>query len=376
MNPEEIETLRVIGLDLVGSFVAIVNETAWLVVYAVLVLNASTTLLRKEGRSRSSLLTWLAILVMFMITVVLWALDMTTFIMQVKLTLVVNPELSLGTRFANAQSFIFPLIAAIDALYAYLSILGDAIIIWRVWKLKGYYHAWVFVLPLALLLGSIISAIMLTYCVAAIGSDLVLGTFQKPPFCRGVQITTFAMACATTTCATVLIWATTWNYRHSIKPMLVDSFLASDGSTTRRKRSQVETVLVLLLESGLLYFLFFAIQLVGDIPQVKAWIQSHAGVSFAWVVYSYCCSVIVGIYPTAIIVLVQSRHGVLDKAAAASVLASKRHNTTSRAPWSISLDDIEVRPEITSSHDLNSSHNRHIEPHKPADRWEGSLEAY
>jgi hypothetical protein len=111
---------------------------------------------------------------MFFITVVLWALDLANFIMEAKLTLIVDSDLPLSTRLADARSFMFPLIAAIDALYAYLvsfastyraanahwtlfvqSLLGDAIILWRVFNLKGYYRPWVFIFPLALLLGSL-----------------------------------------------------------------------------------------------------------------------------------------------------------------------------------------------------------------------------
>ncbi|KAJ6588716.1 hypothetical protein B0H19DRAFT_216713 [Mycena capillaripes] len=372
MTPDEIKTLRAIGHDVVRGFVAITNETVWLTVYAVLVLKASYVLLGKDKRrQRSSLLTFLAILTMFLIAVVLWALDLANFIMEAKLTLIVDPDLPLSTRLANARSFMFPLIAAIDALYAYMSLLGDAIILWRVWNLKGYYRPWVFVFPLALLLGSLISTLMLTYCVAEVGSDIVIGVFEKPAFCRNVQLVTYSTAFATTTVATILIGMTVWNYRKSIGPMLRDSFLES-GSKPRR--SQAETILLLLLESGLLYFLFFAIQLIAAIPRVHSWISARTDLSFALLMYSYCSSVIVGIYPTAVIALAHSR-GVLDQAAAAaSVTASTLRTPTSRQSgvWPTfqigtkpDEDDIELRSELhSSSPDLHRGSN------KPRVSWE------
>ncbi|KAJ7485315.1 hypothetical protein FB451DRAFT_1554265 [Mycena latifolia] len=332
MTPSEITTLRAIGLDLVRGFVAITNETVLLTIYGGLVVKAGFVLLNKRWRKKSSILTMLAILIMFTISIVLWALDLTDFIMEVKLSLIDDSDLPLDARHANALAFIFPLAAAIDALYSYMSLLGDGIILWRLWNLKSYYRSWAVYIPMALLLGSLIATLMLTYCVAEVGSEIVLGTFQKPAFCRNVQTATYAMACATTTTATILIGITTWNYRRSIKTMLNNNLVA--GGPQRRRRSQVETILLLLLESGIMYFLFFAVQVVADIPRVHNWIHSHAGVSFAFVLYSYSSSVIVGMYPTLVVVIAHSHRGVLGNAVASTfVSASTLRVGPANAPW-------------------------------------------
>ncbi|KAJ7666218.1 hypothetical protein DFH06DRAFT_1386331, partial [Mycena polygramma] len=311
----EIKTLRSIGLDLVKTFVAISNETILLTIYGVLVLKTSLVLfLNDRWRQRSSKITLFGILIMFAISIVLWALDMADFIMEVKLSFIDDPDLPLSARLANARLFIFPNIAAIDALYSYMSLIGDGIIIWRVWNLKSYYSPWVILFPLALLFGSVVATVMLTYCVAAVGSEIVVGTFQKPAFCRNVQTATYAMALATTATATILIGFTTWNFRKAIKPMLSGTVVTS-GGRARRRRSPVENVLLLLVESGVLYFLFFAIQVVGVIPRVHDWVLTKPGVSFAFTMFSYCSSVIVGIYPTAVVVLAHLQTSVLDDAA-------------------------------------------------------------
>lgn len=139
------------------------------------------------------------------------------------------------------------------------------------------------------------------------------GAFEKPAFCRNVQLVTYATACATTTVATILVGLTVWNYRQTIGPMLKDSFLASQGNKQPR-RSQAETILLLLLESGVLYFLFFvrrfpyllclsllltlfslyqAVQFVAAIPRIHEWISAQPAVSFALTMYAFCSSVIV-----------------------------------------------------------------------------------
>ncbi|KAJ6524524.1 hypothetical protein B0H19DRAFT_1276482 [Mycena capillaripes] len=316
MTPDEIKTLRSIGLSLVEDFAAISNETILLTVYGVLVLKAIFVLLGKGGRKRSTMLTLLAILVLFALSIVLWALDMTDFIMEVKLSLIDDPDLPIGARFDNASASIFPKIAAIDGLYSYMSLIGDGIIIWRVWNLRSYYWSWVILIPVALLFGSLVATLMLTYCVAALGSEIVTGTFQKPVFCRNVQTATYATVCATTATATILIAHTTWSFRKTIKPMLGGHIGAlTSAGTTRRRRSPVENVLLLLVESGVLYFLFFAVQVVSDVPRVHDWAQTQPGVSFALTMYCYCSSVIVGLYPTAVVVLAHLQNSVLDDAA-------------------------------------------------------------
>ncbi|KAJ7631890.1 hypothetical protein DFH06DRAFT_1223167 [Mycena polygramma] len=362
MTPDEVATLRSIGLALVKDFVAILNETILLTVYGVLVLKTTLVLLRKGGRKRSTLPTLLAILVMFAISVILWALDMADFIIEVKLSFIDDPDLPIGARLGNALSSIFPKIAAIDALYAYMSLIGDAIIIWRVWNLKSYCRPWVIIVPVAVLFGSLVATLMLTYCVATVGIDIVTGTFQKPAFCQNVQTVTYVMACATTATATIFIAFTTWNFRKAIKPMLSKTGV-TNGETTCRRRSPVENVLLLLVESGVLYFLFFTIQVVGIVPRVHDWIETQSGVAFAFGMYSYCSSVI-GIYPTAVVVLAHLQTSVLDDAALSRVSTlriGQPDDTNGSDSWpTLQLgtkpieNEIELVTELHSSHDARS----------------------
>ncbi|KAF8208016.1 hypothetical protein K438DRAFT_1813289 [Mycena galopus ATCC 62051] len=310
---------------------------------------------------------------MFATSLVLWTLDMANFIIEVKLSFIEDPELALDARFGNALSSISPRLAATDALYAYMSLLGDAIIIWRVWNLKSYYRPWVILIPVSLLAGSLVGALMLTYCTAMVGSAIVAGTFERPAFCRHVQTISYAMACATTTTATILIGFTTWHFRKAIKPML-SGHSGANTETMRRRRSPVENILLLLLESGILYFLFFAVQIVAIIPRVFDWIQSQPGVVFAFEMYSYSSSVIVGIYPTAVVVLAHLQTSVLDDAAASRVNSTLRMappTTTTDGSWPTlqfgtkrTENEIELEPGLnSSSHDLEESQNRAAEKH-------------
>ncbi|KAJ7644943.1 hypothetical protein FB45DRAFT_1021680 [Roridomyces roridus] len=323
MTPEEASVLQGIGTDVVQNFVAITNETFLL----IMVVKAGFVLMSKERRrARAYQLTMAAIILMFIIALILWTLDLANFITEAKVTLIQNPTEDIQSKLDSALDFVFRLAAAQDALYAYMSLLGDAIIIYRVWTIKAYYSAWVLVIPCSLLFGSLVATILLTFCVAQIGSDIILGNFVKPAFCRNVQTVTYALPMATTAVSTFLLALTTWKYSKSI---MRNSATSGSGSN-KRNRSQGERVLILLVESGMLYLLFFVIQVVEDSPRVHDWVDANNGVSFAFKLYQYCSSVIVvrlnfllpqscpyneylqGMYPTILVVLAHSKHAVID----------------------------------------------------------------
>jgi hypothetical protein len=93
--------------------------------------------------------------------------------------------------------------------------------------------------------------------------------------------------------------------------MFRDNVSIVDGSGKKAKRTQIERILVLLLESGILYFLFFVgplpvlspaphlkryaqvTQIVLASPPVHARVESVPGLVFALKIYTYSTSVIV-----------------------------------------------------------------------------------
>jgi hypothetical protein len=55
-----------------------------------------------------------------------------------------------------------------------------------------------------------VATVLLTYCVAVAGSEIVLGSFEKPAFCKNVQEVTYIMPMATTAVTTLMIGHTAW----------------------------------------------------------------------------------------------------------------------------------------------------------------------
>ncbi|KAJ6553227.1 hypothetical protein B0H19DRAFT_1377835 [Mycena capillaripes] len=338
-------------------------ETFLLTIYGVLVLK-SLLLLRISirNRQRSGYLLTMAIFAMFVIAIVLWTLDLVNFIMEAKITLTENFEDPIATKVNKALAFIFRLEAAQNVLYAFMTLLGDAVIIHRIWKLQAFSGSlWVLCVPCAFLFGSLVATLMLTTCTVQLGPVILQESFPNP-LCNNVQSITYVMPCVNTAVVTILIGVTAWKYRKSIAPLVMNNH--SDGGR-KTKRTQCERILVLLVESGILYFLFFAIQIVVSIPPVHTWTDSIPGLVFALKMYAYSTSVIVGIYPTILIVLANSKHNVLDRAAASSVVTSLpsiriawAHTDADRTPIHLT-DPIETRqPDEVELDDLHAlSHN-------------------
>ncbi|KAG6908778.1 hypothetical protein DXG01_003307 [Tephrocybe rancida] len=224
---------------------------------------------------------------MFLIATALLGIDLANYVTVVTSSFIHNPEVPLDTRYGNASDITFNRVVVIDALYGYMlqqTVLGDAIVIWRVYAFWGQgKRRWAMFLLCAMLLGSAITTILLTYCVAVLGTDIFDGAFQRPVFCRNIQTTSYAMPAATTFVATALIGITTWEYRRVIRPDL--------SKVSRQTR--VEKVMLLLVESGFIYFLFFLAQVINNIPAVSAGMSAREDLSFADLVFTFSTSIVV-----------------------------------------------------------------------------------
>ncbi|ESK88290.1 hypothetical protein Moror_14859 [Moniliophthora roreri MCA 2997] len=212
----------------------------------------------------------------------------------------------------------------------------------------------VMIMPVALLWASFASSIMLTYCVVNVGGNIVLGSFHDPPFCRNIQTVSYAAPAATTAVATFLIGIKTWDFlKISRARGIIDARLS--------RRSRAEYVLVLLLESGLAYFVFFLAQVILTIPVVKDAINLHPSLQFATTVFSYQTSSIVGMYPTIIICLVHAQRSTMDTTLC-SIDGSNGYY--GREATSIALSSFRTaRPDLNSAREDVESESEQVGPH-------------
>lgn len=96
---------------------------------------------------------------------------------------------------------------------------------------------------------------------------MVAGNFVDPPLCRNAQMASYCTTLATTGVATLLIWYKTWyvppppssrihspsghnrQYKRDVGKLLFQR--------TSTQKSRVEKTMMVVIESGVLYFLFF-----------------------------------------------------------------------------------------------------------------------
>ncbi|KIP02019.1 hypothetical protein PHLGIDRAFT_314410 [Phlebiopsis gigantea 11061_1 CR5-6] len=277
-------TLQHIGHDLLQSTIALCVESAIWAVYLVLVMISSVILVRKR-RSRMSWFLLAVVLAMFALDTAMYIIDIRNAVQEISYTLTSHSTLSLPDRYALTAYFPWPVQSA---LYGFLSNLGDVIIIWRVYAFYSIGRDRLVVLiPLALLLASFASSGVISFCAAhhfLTNRTIVAGNFMDPPLCKNVQFTSYCLALVTTGVATLLIGFKTWQYRRTISSLLWRA---------KTRKSQIEKVMTLLVESGILYFLFFLSAVVADTPRVAKLEESSSALSLASRVWTYLTSHII-----------------------------------------------------------------------------------
>ncbi|KAI0668145.1 hypothetical protein C8Q78DRAFT_980296 [Trametes maxima] len=313
-SSDDSDILQSIGGDIKRSFVAVIVETFLVAIYSVLALKTGRLVIRKN-RTMVSVCTTLAVFVMFCMALSLWMIDIHNVVSELEVTLLSTSADSLEDRYSAATSQVLFLASVEDILYAYmmristdLAIHGHfltslyGIIIWRVYAFWSQgRERLILIIPLAFLLGSLAMSMSITYCATRLGADIVLGTFTHPAFCRNIQTASYSMTLATTGVATLLISYKAWQYRR----IHFEAF----GKLSRPTR--VQRIMVMLIESGVLYMLFFLVQVVSSIASVNASIDRHPAISFGFTVYQFMTSLIVGMYPTVIVILMHSKHAFL-----------------------------------------------------------------
>ncbi|KAH9895608.1 hypothetical protein C8Q73DRAFT_644628 [Cubamyces lactineus] len=313
MSSADASVWQSIGTNLLNSFVAVTVETFLIAVYSILVFETARLLLRKTP-TRVSAYTCIVVFLMFGLALVLWMIDIHNLVTVIKMTLLSTSMAPLSDVYDGAVRKTLRLASVEDVVYSYMTILGDTIIIWRVYAFwsRGKEKL-VLIVPIAFWFGSISTSMMLSYCAARLGADITLGTYQHPAFCRNIQTTSYSTTFMTTGVATILIGYKAWAYRKS--------HLEAFGTTSRYTRNRTQKLMLLLLESGVIYMFVFAVQVIMSVSSVNNGIEKQPALALALTIYQYCLSIIVGIYPTVIVVLVNSKHSLLSNSESQSSTA-------------------------------------------------------
>ncbi|ESK87814.1 hypothetical protein Moror_15341 [Moniliophthora roreri MCA 2997] len=175
------------------------------------------------------------------------------------------------------------------------ALIGDCIVFWRAWVLWRYKRKMVY-LPGILLLCSGASAVSFIGCFAKQDSSML----EK---CEPLEILAIAFTNVTNIATTASIWYYTWLHWRAVRGYI--------DAGNRQARS--EKVLVLVLESGIIYT---AITIISGILLI---LTDHlCNRSFAWrlaaAIIDVLAASIVSIYPTLLIAVIFLHRSVWDPA--------------------------------------------------------------
>ncbi|KAI0750608.1 hypothetical protein BC629DRAFT_1739468 [Irpex lacteus] len=338
MAPSESAVSQKIGTDVIRLFISVVIETWLIAIYTVLAIKASTILLHKtRRRNKSSFVMWILVALMYFMDITLWVIDVRNVVAELDTTLVDTHRTdTLDERYNKSNNSVLKLSLAVDVLYAFMTILGDAIVLWRVRAFWCQGQEYFFMLiPCATWFVSLILSLLLSYCAARSDADLSFGQFEHPAFCRNIQSAAYWAQFVTSAASTLMIAIKTWIHRRTLKSFMADM----------HSRSPVYKAMLIIVDTGILYTLFFLAEVLLNIGVLDGAINKIPRLDFALEVYDFQTSTIVGLYPTAIVILIHTQCFMLDMEgnatmASAVVFAHKRRTVTT------TIDDTVHVPSI------------------------------
>ncbi|KAL1665490.1 S-adenosyl-L-methionine-dependent methyltransferase [Schizophyllum commune] len=234
-------------------------------IQGALFIAACAMLARQDNRSRA---VAVAIAGLFLSSLVGVVLNMMFYLVQIP---------TFGWGLDSIWDLLVRMNVAIASTYRFNYFVSDAIVVWRAWVLWPSSRLAKGALCVCLA-GSLVGVIV--ECVWTV-EDLVKGE----PAIRTLMMTVPLLA--TNVVATVLVGIQVWIYRRDIK--------GSFGPVT--KTTRVEKVLLLLVESGLVYCLIWVIYLVINLTEGPNTLMAYGVISTAY-------HTIAGIYPTLIVLAV------------------------------------------------------------------------
>ncbi|KAJ8518175.1 hypothetical protein ONZ45_g4706 [Pleurotus djamor] len=285
-----------IGRDFIIKAVRVAIGAVCYGAYLLLFGSSTSILLRRGWRSVSSMVLFLLTTIMFLGCTMFFIIDLSDIIYRFKILLIENPDETYEERLAQADTKLQGFVWAGEMLFIFLLILGDSIVLWRTWAL--YKHRYLpIVVPSLTWIGSVIAAFYELGCDAKFGWILP----DTRPSASSVGIESCAKA-------------DTASFKPGTPPYLrLGEYLPSHfvdfrlypfitGATVR-----IEKIMFLLVESGAIYLALYTFQAVpiygGSFnPRTEIAVQAANAV----------IQQAMGMYPTAIVVLVQLQKTVWD----------------------------------------------------------------
>ncbi|KAF9065378.1 hypothetical protein BDP27DRAFT_1331960 [Rhodocollybia butyracea] len=255
--------------------------------------------LRGKGidRCRPKIILLVTVLFTFLISTTLFTLHIYQFAVRFKENYFMSMADGQSLTEKGAPSAVLNDKAAFasDILFGFEFLIGDAVVLWRTWAVWSTHSIVIF--PIVLWISSFgcLLAWVITRVIQAI-EPLGWADFNfrndDPEF---LLLINYILSLAANGVSTILIGYKAWKYRNLIKV----SFTVSSVPTRAGK------TLALLLESGMIYFVLFSIQLFDFVPNPNV-------SAIAILIIASLGDQLLGLYPTLIIILVHRKQTIWD----------------------------------------------------------------
>nr|GAT53082.1 predicted protein [Mycena chlorophos] len=259
-DPADIAALLDIGLLLIPSIVGPVCETCFVTLYTVIFALTVYSVFHRGPLSRTSLVMLIVLFYLYAISVTLWALDLSALFLLLRAMFLEAGNLPAGTPLEdimnNARAVTANFGTPEEALFLFNMIVGDSVVIWRVWVIWTGSR-WVVSIPVTLLLISTAFAFLDIACLTNSGFGSQTSIAGGGEVCSNAELISWAISLGTNAASTILISIKAWQHRRLVKEI--------NGAQTAARVS-VHKTLTLLVESGFIYCLFWLTQLVLFVP--------------------------------------------------------------------------------------------------------------
>ncbi|KAL0570894.1 hypothetical protein V5O48_011060, partial [Marasmius crinis-equi] len=310
----DLQFVSLLGKTMTLSVASLIIETFFYGTYMLLFCVSAVILCRREGNSKARIVLLIATTVMFfMSSFQMWS-DVVVVLRNIQSVFIddvgvpfMEKQAAFGKKFrllgsvegvANTlEASIGSYQISLENTYALVSIqivLGDTIVFWRVWTLCGGHLRLVFV-PFLFLLGT-------AGCVVQHNWPLA-----NPPTCNALIISAYSLSMATNLSGTFVIGYKVWLYRKDIGAYL----------SKYKQPARAETILILLLETGIIYSVLWLIQLVivrSPPPSNFAGKILQQGLRAATVQ-------LMGLYPTLLIVIIYLQRSMWDHSGNSTIIS-------------------------------------------------------
>ncbi|KAK7681724.1 hypothetical protein QCA50_015071 [Cerrena zonata] len=301
LTQEDADALEAYGLSMVQTLVALIVETVFYTLYLVCLIVAARILLFKR-RSKATIAMFIVIFTMFLLDTAKFIIDIYNVVHTITLVLSRNSSISFAHRYMLTRNLPW---AMSDLLYAFIFCLGDIVSFWRAYAFWSHGKGrWMMAIPAIPMIGTFVTSGIVSFCDAEYLKIVPIDhTYPSICYNTNIELTLYAMALLTTAFSTLLIFYKTWLYRRDIR-----SVLSGSQQSTRTER-----LMLVLIESGAIYFILCLAFLIGSTAKVENAIYGRYSSSFIGTIWVYAIGQVLGIFPALTVIIVHSKSSYLNQ---------------------------------------------------------------